>query len=368
MRVVIVGGGIMGLATAWALMREGHAAVVLEQGPLPNLKGASADHHRLIRYAYGSAHGYALMVRDAYAAWERLWVDLGRRLYEPTGQLLIGPPADPWVSGSLGSFERLEIAWETLAERDIERRFPMLEPEATGHAVWTPTGGVLLAARITGALAGYLRERGVELREGTPVREIDTERAAARLATGEQVTGDALLVAAGPWVGRLVPSFATRIRPSRQVVAYVEPPASLAAAWRSAPMITDVLASDASVFYAVPGVRGTPLKLGDHRFSLDGDPDDDREAQPEEAAAIMQLAGRRLRAIEGYRVRSAAACFYDVAPGERFVAEQAGRALTIGGFSGHGFKFGALVGERTADVLTGAARFAGFKTWLAAAL
>ena len=33
MKAIVVGGGIMGLATAWALAREGHAVELFEQGP-----------------------------------------------------------------------------------------------------------------------------------------------------------------------------------------------------------------------------------------------------------------------------------------------------------------------------------------------
>jgi glycine/D-amino acid oxidase-like deaminating enzyme len=49
-RVIIVGGGIMGLCTAWALQRAGHRAALYEQGPIPNPLASSTDHHRLIRY------------------------------------------------------------------------------------------------------------------------------------------------------------------------------------------------------------------------------------------------------------------------------------------------------------------------------
>src|SRR5829696_10254142 len=105
MRVIVVGGGVMGLSVARGLHRLGHEPVVLEQGTIPNPNASSADQHRLIRYAYGEAHGYAVMVRDAYAAWERLWSDLGQSLYVPTGQVLTAPRDDPWLLSSCLSLE-----------------------------------------------------------------------------------------------------------------------------------------------------------------------------------------------------------------------------------------------------------------------
>jgi glycine/D-amino acid oxidase-like deaminating enzyme len=50
MRAIIVGGGIMGLCTAWALCRSGHAVVLYEQGPIPNPLASSYDEHRLTRF------------------------------------------------------------------------------------------------------------------------------------------------------------------------------------------------------------------------------------------------------------------------------------------------------------------------------
>ena len=73
MKAIIVGGGIMGLATAWALARDGHEVELFEQGPLPNPLASSMDEHRLIRHPYGDHRGYARMIDDAYAAWDLLW-------------------------------------------------------------------------------------------------------------------------------------------------------------------------------------------------------------------------------------------------------------------------------------------------------
>jgi glycine/D-amino acid oxidase-like deaminating enzyme len=42
-RIAVVGAGVLGLTTAWALARRGHAVTVLDAGPIPNPEGSSFD-------------------------------------------------------------------------------------------------------------------------------------------------------------------------------------------------------------------------------------------------------------------------------------------------------------------------------------
>ncbi len=356
----------MGLAAARSLVQAGRQVTLVERGPLPNPLASSMDRHRLIRFMYGQSHGYAAMVAEAYPAWERLWADLGRIHYAPTGQLLAGPADDPWVAGSRRSLAALNIAMAELDRRAIRRRFPLVDAAATDYALYSPTAGALLADRICQDLAAWLGEAGVELRPGTEVREIDPARGQVRLADGTQLQGEPLVVTAGVWTSRLLPALAPRLTPSRQAVLYVDPPPALAGLWQTTTMLTDVLTGEASsVFYAVPPVGGTAIKFGDHCFSKSGDVDADRTATKDEIARVMAAARRRLRDADAYRITEARTCFYTLSPEERFIAEATGPTITLAGFSGHGFKFGPLIGERLAEVIAGRLDFPTFRNWLA---
>ena len=350
MRATIIGAGIMGLCTAWALSRKGHKVTVVERGPIPNPLGSSVDQHRLIRHPYGDKAGYTAMVTEAYGAWERLWDDLGERLYVETGTLAVGTTGQDWLNDSAATLAEQDIAVESLTVADIGRRFPLLKTDDLDGGFWLSTGGVLLAGRIVELLAHHLARQGVSIWPRLAAKSVDPDDASVDLDDGRRLEADKLVVAAGPWTTRLLPDLADRVTPSRQIVVYLKPPPDLIEAWSSMPMVLDIDPSGG--VYFVPPVAGTAMKIGDHGFTLSGDADRDRDVETEEAETIYTLAGTRLAEFDRFRLDSASACFYMVEPEERFVLEPIGPdAWVMTGFSGHGFKFASLLGEAMAEAL-----------------
>jgi glycine/D-amino acid oxidase-like deaminating enzyme len=373
MRVLIVGAGIYGLCAAWALKRAGHDAMVFEQATVGNSLGSSGDQHRLIRYAYGEAPGYMRMVDDGYAMWEAMWSDLGVRLQVETGTLALGQEGTQWCAQSQALLQEHGHEVEALDRAMLARRFPLIDPTGVEQAFYMPTGGALLADRITMTLAHWLREQGVDVRENTRVVSIDPDAASVRLENGGVETGDLVLVCAGPWLTRLVPALAPKVTPSRQVVVYVEPPPEMQAAWAAHPMLLDI--GDGTGFYLVPPVSApnlpgrpagsTGLKIGDHSFTLAGDPDRDRQPARDEAATILAQCAGRLRGFERFRVAELKTCFYTVEPREHFLASSLGKAgWALSCCSGHGFKFASAIGEGFAAMLGGRLSADAFRFWV----
>lgn len=360
---LVLGAGIMGLSSAWALARAGFRVRVVEQDDVPNPRGSSVDDHRLIRHAYGAQPGYMRMVAPAYAAWDLLFREAGERPYVRTGMLAVAAAPGGWLAASRAALRGDGHPVEDLSAEAVADRCPFLSPTGIADAFHLREGGVLLARRIVELLASLLRRRGVEIVRGRAMA-LDPARAALTLADGTHLAGDMLVVAAGPWAPRFLPALASRVRPTRQIVVRLAPPPDLAEAWTRAPMLLD-LAEDGG-FYAVPPVAGTPLKIGDHRFAPTADPDGPRAATAAETAAILDLARHRIRDLDSYRILSAAACWYDVEPDERFVLEPLGpRSFVMSGFSGHGFKFGALLGLAVARAAQDSALAAGLPQWAA---
>lgn len=357
---IVVGGGIVGTSTARSLHRRGWRVTLLERGPHPNPHGSSGGVHRLIRTTYGSERGYTAMVPPAFEAWERVWQDLGRRLDAHTGMLAVDTAAGTFGADSAATLEALGLPFELLDTDALRARWPQFRIPADATALHTDQAAFLRAGEAVGALGAWLTEQGVQVRQHVQVTAVDPDAGRVVLADGSTLEADRVVVAAGPWTSALVEGLAESLVPSRQVVVDLEPPRDLADAWATGPAF---LVQPA---YGVPPREGLPLKVGDHGFSLTGDPDDDREPRSEEVDAVLDVAGRALVDLERYRLLEARTCYYTCHEDERFVVRPHGdRGVVCAGFSGHGFKFGPLLGEVVAAALDGDCAWDDVSPWAA---
>ena len=89
-RIAVVGGGLMGTATAYAAARLGGADVTVnlyEANQIGHEGGASIDSTRLFRHAYGEWSHYTRWAAETFPLWRDLERQSGRTLYVPTGSV-----------------------------------------------------------------------------------------------------------------------------------------------------------------------------------------------------------------------------------------------------------------------------------------
>ncbi len=349
-KVIIVGAGINGLATAWALTRRGLTVEVFDKGPIPNPLASSYDEHRVTRHCYGEMHSYAAKMIDAFRLWDELFADIGARHFDPLPLIALQREPAAWFDASIADIERFGIGWRDIAPEAIARDYPMIRPEGLTRAVAFEGAGVLFPIRILTDLTVHLAARGVVFHQGAEVTAVDPE-AGRIVARGISHCADHVVIAAGAWVTKLLPELAQALRPSRQAVMFLAPPPRFAGIWQSAPVFLDFGAQGGS--YALPPRPGTRLKIGDHRFSLQGDPDASRRAEGAELERLIAACQLTYTDFDAYAALECKACYYTVAEGEHFVIRPLGRCGTLlSACSGHGFKLAPLSGEEAANLVT----------------
>jgi glycine/D-amino acid oxidase-like deaminating enzyme len=99
--------------------------------------------------------------------------------------------------------------------------------------------------------------------------------------------------------------------------------------------------------YGFPLV-GDLFKVGLHDFGAAADPNAGYPPNPDEVASIRGFLRRVIPVAAEAELALVDRCMYDVSPDEDFILDRhpGGRGVVVGsGFSGHGFKFGVLIGE-----------------------
>jgi len=259
MRITIVGGGVIALLTAVNCVSAGHEVVLVDQADIPFSGATSFDRHRVIRALHLDDSAATTAAVQAHHRWISLQHLLSTTFYERVGALTVVAPENlPRAKAMLtGAGSHAHV----LGPGELAASYPHVGFPAGVSAVFESHAGVLLADRVLAACVGWLRWRAhAELHPHRRVIEVDVADAAVRLADGEVVRADAVLLAIGPWSQALLaPELAGELVLHRQSMIYCEVPAPDAAIWSATPAIPS-LGTDGGA-WLVPPVAGTPLKL-----------------------------------------------------------------------------------------------------------
>jgi glycine oxidase len=204
--VIVIGGGVIGLATAWPLAQAGARVLVLEKS-VPGAEASSAAAG--ILGARVEAHGPGPMARLMEAS-ARRHADWAVRLRDATG-MDVGYRRDGIlrVARDAASARALRDAtrWQAgqkgvrpLVGPDARKLEPQLNPISSG--VFFERDGRIDPPAFFRALGIATKRAGVTFRSGTPVRRVarEGERATGvTLDDGTTLSAGAVVVAAGSW-------------------------------------------------------------------------------------------------------------------------------------------------------------------------
>jgi len=326
-RIAVVGAGVNGLATAWALQRAGRDVVVYEQFALGHSRGSSHGRTRIFRLAYPEPKWVRLGV-EALAGWRELEAEAGEELLELNGLLeLVRDPAQ----SSQAALEECGVECQTLSAEEADQRFGVM-PTEEWLVLLQPEAGIVHADRAMRAFAQDLR-----IEEGRRVDSFD------------DLEEPVVVVTAGPWARKLLAGAGIDLPvvETRETVAYFH----LEGEVRS--VVVEIVTRGHAFYSLADPVYG--LKVGSHMRGTQADPDEERGPDDATVREIAEWTAARFPRAEPDPVH-AETCFYTTTDDERFILERHGRIVVGSACSGHGFKFAPAVGKRLAALAVEALR------------
>ena len=348
--MAVVGSGLLGSATAWALGERGVPALLLEQFGPGHAQGSSHGATRIFRLSHPEPD-YVRMAVLAGETWARLARQAGEDLVIITGGLDTGPAAQQCAD----ALRECGVEHTWLSASEVRGRFPGIAVRPGESMLFQPDSGVCLADRAVAALQRLAQQAGVPVQPQSPVLGIEPrgDRVVLDTPAGE-ISARVAVVTAGAWAEGLLAgavAHVPRLTATLQQVRYFAPRAG------SGPWPTLIEWPDARpCWYVVPAVGGAPgVKAAAHVPGPAIDPRDGPVTvlDPMLEAEATSYVRDRLPGLEpaGF---GAETCLYTMTADEDFVLDRDGPVVVGGGCSGHAFKFGPLLGEVLADLALGA--------------
>jgi monomeric sarcosine oxidase len=359
-RVVIVGGGTMGLAAAWAFARRGVEVELFERHGHVHEHGSHSGHTRAIRHAYHEGSDYVNLVVRADQEWTALGHRVGEQLLVRCGLLEFGPPDQPDFMAACQALRDNQIRHELLDAAATQARYGFRIP-ADWPACLAPDSGYLRVRPCLDALRREAEAHGAKLHHHVGVRELlcGGVRPQLRLDDGTRVDADHVVVAAGAWAAGLLGMAAVRnpLRVLRRVLAWTRAEPSVRARLRTLPVWATFVPE--GFVYGFPdndeGISG--FKLACHASEDPSmyepvDPDDvERTVSERDLAPLRAFIARYLP--DAGEISATATCLYTNSETGDFWMDRHPddhRVMIAAGFSGHGFKFAPTIGLALAEL------------------
>ena len=340
--VCVVGAGIAGLSTAWRLALAGREVMLLERFALGHDRGSSHGATRIFRFAYEDPT-YVRMAQAALPMWRELEAASGETILRITGGLDLGPV--DILERTAAALTSCGAAVERLDPAERRTRFSWLNA-GDSPAVFSPDTGVIAAARALEALAAGARAGGAQIVENRAVLSVRPDDDGVTVGTDAgEIRARRCVVACGGWAPEVLEPLGIRlpVRVTREQVFY----------FRGGDDLVPFIHYGDLARYAVPRFAGAAgVKVAEH-FSGEETSASGRsfEMDPEGAARVAAYVAETMPGLDPDPV-AFETCLYTTTPDESFVLDVVGPVVIASPCSGHGFKFGPIVGEIVACLAT----------------
>ena len=352
MDVIVLGGGLMGAASAYFLARRGARVTLIERNRIGT--GATVASFGNIRRT-GRHLSQLPLAHRSLRLWSETKKMLGRDVeFRATGHIRLifdeGSLADMRAYAQAARPWGLEL--EELTLREIRARFPGLGPDAIA-ASFSPQDGSGNPRLIAPAFAEAARKLGAEVIEGAEVEKVTHTGSGFLVASSKGAfAADCLLNTAGAWGARIAAEFGEEVPLDARgpQMGVTEP-----LPHRILPVVGIWTRDKDHGAYLRQVERGNIVFGGAaERVPVDLDPGH-AAADPMRLPTQLRAVARLLPAIAKVAViRTWSGCegyVRDMLPVMGHSATTPGLFHAFG-FSGHGFQLGPGVGDAMAELIT----------------
>uniref|UniRef100_A0A6Q2X5G8 Peroxisomal sarcosine oxidase n=1 Tax=Esox lucius TaxID=8010 RepID=A0A6Q2X5G8_ESOLU len=335
---IVIGAGVHGSFTAYNLAKKNKKTILLEQFVLPHSRGSSHGQTRVIRKAYDRDY-YTQMMEECYQLWSQLEKEANVKLYRRTGLLVMGPERGLAYPAIKSTLERNKLPIVTLQREEFSQHIPNVNLSQGHGALVDMTAGVLYADRTLRTVQVRFQKLGGVIQDGLKVIDITLT---------------------GPWANTLLSH--TGLQLPLQVLKinvcyWKEKVPGFYNVQNRFPCFIQLESEEAKHdIYGLPSNEYPGLMKICYHSGPETDPDE-RDRQTDRGD--IDILQRYITSCFPGLVPIPAiveSCMYTVTPDSHFVLDHhpTHPNIVIGaGFSGHGFKFGPIVGKLLCELSQG---------------
>ena len=358
---IVIGAGLTGAAAAWKLAQRGYEVVLLERKVPAAADASSHGSARIFRYAYPDRF-YTDLVCKARTAWDELELASGQQLISPHGSVDYGALRNPRHLASVLASTGVEH--ELLSTSEARDRFPGIAFDT--DVLWHPDAGVIDAERSVQAMIAQAQVHGALVETNWPVASVEAAGTGYKVISedGRSYIGSRIVVAAGGWLPMMLgnlplPAGFIGSMPSMDVYQenayhfpYLDQNPEARLAWP-----TYIHKDPAFKSYGLPGGRDAGFRgqkvaeyMGGRR--MDSAAAQDGRIDPANRERVIDYVKRYLPGLDPTPYAETT-CIFTSTPTEDFIMDETQGITIMSPCSGHGAKFGPLLGDLAADLATG---------------
>lgn len=210
--VLVIGGGPIGLASAYECGKAGKSVLVLERFNFFNQSGSSNDLVRMFRTMY-TEDFMADLTFESIALWKELESAAGESLIWMNGLLNFGDPTykmgpEGNLMEPIRNLDRLGMQYKILTAKQIMQQYPFRDLPSNFMGVYAPDNGCINVPTLLRSLYRLAQSYGATLRSQAEVIDFKVHEggvsAKFRTRETETVTASKCVVAAGAYVNDIL--------------------------------------------------------------------------------------------------------------------------------------------------------------------